>query len=73
MSMTRGAIVMPLAAQDIIQTLISRHKLTIPELAEKLGVTPRTIYRIKKGRNTSYKLLAELIEIYCFYEEKMNQ
>jgi predicted DNA-binding transcriptional regulator YafY len=49
--------------QGILRTLGARHCITIGELAEKFGVTKRTLYRdLKALEEAGYPLLSEVVE-----------
>jgi predicted DNA-binding transcriptional regulator YafY len=49
--------------QGILRTLGIRHGITIGELAEKFGVTKRTLYRdLKALEEAGYPLISEVIE-----------
>jgi hypothetical protein len=59
------AVIMPISTAQMIENLISNHRLTIKEIAHFLNVTPRTIYRLQNNEAVSSKLLANLIGLYC--------
>jgi hypothetical protein len=59
------AVIMPISTAQMIEDLISNHRLSIKEIAHSLDVTSRTIYRLQKNEAVSSKLMANLIGLYC--------
>lgn len=59
------AVIMPHGAREIVQSLIGEYNQSIKILAQRLGVTTRTIYRILSDNPISDKLLANIVTLYC--------
>ena len=54
----------PGTTKDIIETFIYKHKFSIKQIAQKMGVSPRTIHTILKGKTVSSKTNMAALTLY---------
>jgi DNA-binding NtrC family response regulator len=54
----------PGTAREIVEDLIASHQYNVKQIAEMLGVTSKTVYRMRKGFLVQPKIHLNLIALY---------
>lgn len=54
----------PGTAREIIESLILQQDYSVKQIAQKLGISSKTIYRIRKGYSPQPKTHLNLIQLY---------
>ncbi len=63
----------PGTAREIIESLILEQDYSVKQIAEMLGVTTKTIYRIKKGYCPHAKIHLNLIQLFLSLSYEKGQ
>jgi hypothetical protein len=67
-------IKVPGTAKEIVEALIVKRDYTIKQIADVLGVTSKTIYRVRKGFCPHPQTHLNLIQLYLtLYQQKYEQ
>lgn len=63
----------PGTAKEIIEKLIGEQDYSVKQIAEMLNITPKTVYRIKKGCCPQPKIHLNLIQLFLMLGHEKNQ
>jgi hypothetical protein len=63
----------PGTAREIVEALINDHKLNVKEIAGKLQITSKTVYRIRKGFLAHPKVHLNLIQLYLILSHEPSK
>jgi predicted transcriptional regulator len=63
----------PGTAREIVDCLILDQDYSVKQIAEMLGITPKTIYRIRKGFCPQPKIHLNLIQLFLSLHYHKNQ